>query len=192
MLLEEKHSLRKLLRETRRDHVAAINPATSALLFLRPPAPLLQMVKEDATVGLYHSTAHEAPAGAYARFFFERGHRIALPRFATRGSPMEFAAWTDPFEESDCEVGPFGLMQPLAGAESLVPGVVIVPLVGFTERGERLGQGGGHYDCWLEDHPDTTAIGLAWDCQLVDELPLEKHDRRLTAVITPSRFYGPF
>ena len=36
------------------------------------------------------------------------------------------------------------------------------------------------------------AIGLAWDCQLVDDLPHEAHDRPLAAVVTPTRLYGPF
>jgi 5-formyltetrahydrofolate cyclo-ligase len=33
---------------------------------------------------------------------------------------------------------------------------------------------------------------MAWDCQLVDSLPREPHDRPLAAVVTPTRFYGPF
>ena len=70
--------------------------------------------------------------------------------------------------------------------------VLLVPLVGFTAKGDRLGQGGGHYDRWLEDREEVTAIGLAWDCQLTENLPVEPHDRRLDAVVTPTRFYGPF
>jgi 5-formyltetrahydrofolate cyclo-ligase len=36
------------------------------------------------------------------------------------------------------------------------------------------------------------AIGLAWDCQLADDLPREPHDRPLLAVVTPTRLYGPW
>ena len=67
-----------------------------------------------------------------------------------------------------------------------------MPLVGFTEQGDRIGQGGGFYDRWLAAHPDTLAIGMAWDVQKVDELPVEDHDMPLTAIITPTRIYGPF
>jgi 5-formyltetrahydrofolate cyclo-ligase len=74
----------------------------------------------------------------------------------------------------------------------VVPDVLFVPLVGFTADGGRLGQGGGHYDRWLEAHPETKAIGLAWDCQLADDLPREPHDRPLLAVVTPTRLYGPW
>ena len=86
----------------------------------------------------------------------------------------------------------FGIAQPDENAESVVPDVLFVPLVGFTAQGDRLGQGGGHYDRWLAEHPNTVAIGLAWDCQLVEDLPSEPHDVPLSAVVTPTRTYGPF
>lgn len=187
-----KDDLRKKLRAVRREHVAQHDPATRALILHRPPAPLLELVPEAATIGFYHATAHEAPAAGYARFFHERGHRLALPRFAHRGMAMEFAAWSDPWDEDDCEVGPFGLMQPEANAETVVPDLLFVPLLGFTEDGVRLGQGGGHYDRWLAEHPNVPAIGLAWDAQKVPFLPREAHDHPLTSVVTPTRIYGPF
>lgn len=187
-----KTELRQSLRAARRDHVAKLPTSMRGLVFHRPPAPLVELVPEGATVGLYAATAHEAPTAAYARFFFENGHELALPRFTTKGAAMEFARFTDPFEESDLEVGPFGLMQPQAEAAVMVPLVVFVPLVGFTEDGARLGQGGGHYDRWLAAHPGTIAVGLAWDCQQVEQLPVEAHDHPLTAVVTPTRLYGPF
>lgn len=187
-----KDDLRKHLRALRREHVAQLDPATRGLILHRPPAPLLELVPEGATIGLYHATAHEAPAGGYAKFFHERGHRLALPRFAHRGAAMAFAAFADPWDESGCEVGPFGLMQPDEAAELLVPDLLFVPLLGFTEEGARLGQGGGHYDRWLAANPGVPAIGLAWDVQRVDDLPREAHDHPLTAVVTPTRLYGPF
>lgn len=187
-----KTTLRQQLRAARRDHVAALHPATRALILHRPPAPLLALVPTGATIGLYHATAHETPTDGYARFFHERGHRLALPRFEHRGAPMDFADWPDPWNENDCEVGPFGLMQPPSDAVAVLPDVLFVPLLGFTDSGVRLGQGGGHYDRWLAAHPGVPAIGLAWDVQKVAFLPQEAHDHPLTAVVTPTRLYGPF
>lgn len=189
---EAKKALRKALRAERRRHVAALPDTARALLFRVPPAPLAALIPAGATIGLYRSAPDEAPAAAYARHFSEAGHPIALPRFDDRDAPMEFALHSDPFGESDLETGPFGLLQPMAAAQTLVPQVLIVPLIGFTADGHRLGQGGGHYDRWLAAHPGTTAVGLGWDCQLVDSLPNEDHDRPLAAVVTPTRFYGPF
>ncbi len=188
----EKSELRKQLRQVRRDHVASQAPAIRSLLFNRPPAPLLELVPQGAIIGLYHATTNEAPTASYAKFFFERGHALALPRFAGLQAEMAFAAFADPFAESDLVEGPFQLMQPRDDAPELVPDVVFMPLVGFTAEGARLGQGGGHYDRWLEAHPGRAKVGLAWDIQLVDALPLEPHDQGLDAVVTPTRMYGPF
>ncbi len=186
-----KEDLRKQLRNLRRDHLAALPDSMRALVLHRPPAPLLDHVPDGAVIGLYRANPFEAPAASYAKFFLDRGHEIALPRFANRNAPMEFARHSDPFDEEDLEVGPFGLLQPFADAPVLEPDVLFVPLVGFTADGVRLGQGGGHYDRWLADHPETMPIGLAWDCQLVEDLPVEEHDQPLRAVVTPTRLYGP-
>ena len=101
---------------------------------------------------------------------------------------MQFRLWADPYADL-LEPDPYGALQPPADAADVVPDAVFVPLVGFTAQGERLGQGGGHYDRWLAANPTTMAIGLAWDCQKVDTLPTEVHDRYLAAVVTPTRLY---
>jgi 5-formyltetrahydrofolate cyclo-ligase len=183
----DKQPLRDALRKARRDHVAAL--PHHALMFLRPPAPLAALAPEGSVVGLYHPLASEAPTRSYATWFRENGRKIALPWFANRKSPMRFHDWRDPVADHGLVHGPFRMLQPEADAEELTPDLVIVPLLGFTSQCDRLGQGAGHYDRWLAEHPRVRAIGLAWDCQLVESLPIEDHDRRLDAVITPTRFY---
>ncbi|MFA7587883.1 MAG: 5-formyltetrahydrofolate cyclo-ligase, partial [Novosphingobium sp.] len=100
-----------------------------------------------------------------------------------------FRLWNDPFDIESLETGPFGIQQPPQTAEETVPDAMIVPLLGFTAQGERLGQGGGHYDRWLAANSGTLTLGLGWDCQLVEALPRESHDICLRAVITPTRIY---
>ena len=187
--MTDKPAIRTRLRAERRAHVAGLPASTRALILSRPPAPVAARVPEGSVVGLYHPTADEAPTGGYARWFQENGRRLALPWFAGREAPMQFREWTDPFDLSDLEPGPWGALQPEVGAAELEPEVVFVPLLGFTADGHRLGQGGGHYDRWLADHPSVLPIGLAWDMQRLDSLPWEPHDRRLAAVVTPTRIY---
>ncbi|BDI60961.1 hypothetical protein MACH05_15210 [Qipengyuania nanhaisediminis] len=160
------------------------------MLFHRPPAPLLAKIGSEAVIGLYAANEYEAPTAGYARFFQEAGHRIALPFFDSAEAPMAFREHTDPHGFSDCQPGPCGIAQPDNDAVDLVPDIVFVPLVGFTPKLDRLGQGGGHYDRWLAAHPGRIAIGLAWDIQLVASLPTEPHDIALDAVVTPTRIFG--
>lgn len=187
--MDDKHRLRAELRQKRRTHVEALPGHMRALVFHRPPSALVERLPAGAVVGLYHALGPEAPTAGYATWFHERGWRIALPWFAAGDTPMRFRQWGDPLDEVSLTEGPYRSLQPGGASPELVPDVVFVPLVGFTATCARLGQGGGHYDRWLAAHPGAMPIGLAWDCQLVEDMPLEAHDRPLAAVITPTRLY---
>lgn len=72
--------------------------------------------------------------------------------------------------------------------------LILLPLVGFTPDGTRLGMGGGFYDRALaQSHRRTTLkpcrIGLAHDCQKVVELPQSALDIPLTACVTDQAWY---
>jgi 5-formyltetrahydrofolate cyclo-ligase len=188
----KKKAIRDRLRKARVEHAASLPAEVGALVFHRPPTAVLDMVPEDSTIGLYRADPGEAPAGGYAKFFHERGRAIALPWLVDLATPMIFRRHTDPWGESDLAKGYFGLMQGGEDAAEVVPDVLFMPLVAFTATGDRLGQGGGFYDKWLAAHPETVRIGMAWDMQQVAELPVEPHDMRLTAVVTPTRVLGPF
>jgi 5-formyltetrahydrofolate cyclo-ligase len=63
--------------------------------------------------------------------------------------------------------------------------VVVVPGLAFTPGGERLGQGGGHFDRFLARVPgDCLRIGVAFNEQVVGALPTERHDIAVDRVIT--------
>ena len=190
--MKDKAAIRAHLRALRQEHAASLPEPMRGLVFRHPPGPLLDLIPDTAIIGLYRATVEEAPTAAYASYFYERGNKIALPRVTSIPEPMGFYVHTDPFGETDLVPGPLGLMQPREDAEAVIPDVILAPLVGFTKHGDRLGQGGGFYDRWLAEHPNTVAIGMAWDCQLVDHLPVEPHDMQLHSVITPTRFFGPF
>ncbi len=188
--MEDKQKLRKALRAQRRAFAAALPQVTKGLLFMRPPTPVAALAPESSTVGLYHALPSEAPTRGYAKWLSENGRTIALPWFENRDAPMRFRKWADPYDDTDLGPGPHRHLQPRDDAEELFPDVTFVPLLGFTAAGDRIGQGGGHYDRWLAANPSVLALGLAWDCQLRDALPTEAHDRILRGVITPTRFYG--
>ncbi len=67
-----------------------------------------------------------------------------------------------------------------------VPDVLLVPCLGYTQGGYRLGYGGGYFDRYLAAHPGVTAIGLAWaDAEVTQaQLQPQAHDVALTLVLT--------
>ncbi len=63
--------------------------------------------------------------------------------------------------------------------------LILVPGVAFTRAGGRCGRGGGFYDRFLASLPASTlAVGVCFDFQIVDEVPLEAHDHLVNLVIT--------
>ena len=68
--------------------------------------------------------------------------------------------------------------------------VVIVPLVAFDGECNRLGHGGGWYDRFLATQPKAIKIGLAFDVQQADSLPIEPHDVVLDYIVTETRTFS--
>lgn len=70
--------------------------------------------------------------------------------------------------------------------------LIIVPALGATPEGHRLGFGSGFYDATLPDHcPPALSIIVAFSFQMLAELPLEPHDFRCDAVVTDDSVHDP-
>ena len=66
--------------------------------------------------------------------------------------------------------------------------LIMVPGVGFDERGGRMGHGKGYYDKLLEHaRPDTPLIALAFECQMFEEIPVAEHDVFMDRIVTEER-----
>lgn len=187
-IFDEKQALRQQMRTARNAAFAALPPSMRGLVFARPPAIIQPWIDEARVIALYEPMGSEAPTARYATFLAEQGKTLVLPHFASRTAPMTFRhyRWPEPLQP-----GPFRIAQPVDDADELVPDLAFVPLLAFSADGGRLGQGAGHYDRYLAANPGIRTIGLAWNCQLAEDLPTEPHDQRLDAIITPTRLYQP-
>lgn len=68
--------------------------------------------------------------------------------------------------------------------------LIIVPGVAFDSRGNRLGMGKGYYDRFLRHvRPDVVKAALAFECQMVKEVPTTSHDIRMNMIITEKGIY---
>jgi 5-formyltetrahydrofolate cyclo-ligase len=114
------------------------------------------------------------------------GRTVGLPVIEARESPLVFRAWRP---GDRLEPRPFGLREPPPAAAVVLPDVLLVPLAAFDSRLYRLGYGGGYYDRTLalyRGERRVTAIGVAFDEQEVDRLPIGPHDEPLDMILTPS------
>ena len=93
------------------------------------------------------------------------------------------------FQPQMLHAGYYSIPEPTKECELIKPNeidLIIVPGMAFDKYGNRLGHGKGFYDHFLEQ-TNATLIGVAFDCQLVSCVPVEKHDKRIHYVITASK-----
>jgi 5-formyltetrahydrofolate cyclo-ligase len=119
------------------------------------------------------------------------GKKVGLPRFVAEDESYEACQIQDP--KSDLRVGHFGIREPAsrcAPLRSTRLDLILVPGIAFDLNGSRLGRGKGYYDQLLGELRGTTC-GVAFDEQIVDEIPIAPHDVRLDCILTPTRWVDP-
>ena len=114
------------------------------------------------------------------------GARVLLPVVPPSGSELAWAVDTGRLTP-----GRHGVLEPMGprlGPTAIgTADVVVLPALGVDRRGVRLGRGGGYYDrALLHVRPAAVLVAVVFDDEFVDELPVEPHDRRVTAVVSPS------
>jgi 5-formyltetrahydrofolate cyclo-ligase len=137
-------------------------------------------------LALYSPIRNEVATEQIFMAALRAGKRVFYPRVS--GEDLVFAAVShlDQFV-----TGAFGVAEPISdhcvGTADL--DLIVVPGVAFSAPGFRLGYGRGYYDRKLESKSSETAsLGLAFDLQLCDLLPIEEHDQRLDFIVTETKF----
>jgi 5-formyltetrahydrofolate cyclo-ligase len=116
------------------------------------------------------------------------GKAAALPRFVSETGTYQAFEVSD--YERDCAPGKFGIAEPgphcppvsLNGLD-----LALAPGVGFDVSGRRLGRGQGYYDRLLAGIAGTKC-GVAFDQQVVGQIPAERHDVSMNFILTPTRW----
>lgn len=83
----------------------------------------------------------------------------------------------------------FGILEPIETMRIAYKNIdlVLVPGIAFDRQGHRIGYGFGYYDKFLAKVPKAIKIGLAFDFQVVDEIPHQSHDIPVDFVVTEKR-----
>ena len=151
-----------------------------------------EFLKQNRCIASYHSFSGEIDTVEINKALRLAGHHMALPVIHPEEKGlMDFYSYEKP---EDLILNRFKIPEPVVSEENLVQPhkleVVIVPLVGFNEKGERLGMGGGYYDRMLKKIScECLTLGLAYDFQLIPEIKSQPWDMPLDEVITPTKHY---
>lgn len=115
------------------------------------------------------------------------GATVVYPRIVDDGKQLAFCAATI----ADLAPSRFGLREPLRGEAIGLADIdaFVIPGLAFDRAGWRIGWGRGYYDVTLAAAPRARRIGLAFECQLVDEVAHDPHDAQLQLVVTEAATY---
>ncbi len=174
-----KQRLRAELAERR----AALSPqgrADAAALALQR-LERLPIYQQARSCFVYVSIEPELDTHALIDALALRGCRVLVPKITTKTTmnAVRFPGW------EQMQAGPLGILAPRANEAYTHPiDLALVPGLGFTRRGDRVGYGSGYYDRWLAAHPNTYRIALAYDCQLASSIASKPHDQVMDTVVT--------
>lgn len=86
--------------------------------------------------------------------------------------------------EDSMRVGDYNILEPDSEPYEGPLDLIVVPGMAFDREGHRLGRGKGYYDRFLALYPDVPTIGLCFDFQYVEQIPVEPHDKLVDCVLT--------
>lgn len=179
MVNSDKAGIRKQMRELKRQLTAEEKLRRSELIASR-----LEQVEQFAAsrvVLLYWSMADEVQTHALVERIW-RDRVVLLP--CVDGNDLRLRQYTGP----ECMVAgeQFGIGEPTGEewTDMEAIGCIAVPGVAFDRTGNRMGRGRGFYDRLLKSTPNAFKVGLAFDFQMLESIPVEPHDVKMDRVIT--------
>jgi len=184
---EQKKTMRQVVRERlagmERSDYLRLNQRLLAAFFK------LEAVNQAKRIMIYYSIQNEVNTASIIQRLLDSGKTVFLPVCRNdHGLSAGLFKKTDQLVE-----GKFQLKEPSPGeclGDPAALELVVLPGLAFDWRGRRLGRGGGYYDRFLTElNPATYKLGLAYDFQIFNELPVDVHDIPVDGVLTPSRFW---
>lgn len=161
---------------------------------LKYPDAAEQLLEQFKTITLpangicagYIAIRDEIDPAQVVAFLSAQRMQLSLPVVVSDHAALEFRAYEIGDELNSNN--PYKIPEPHADKAVVEPMIILVPLLGFDRRGNRLGSGKGLYDrtlAALRQRQLVIAIGIAFAEQEMPKMQVEKHDERLNIVVTP-------
>lgn len=181
--MERKQQIRAVLKE-KRNHLSEqkIIDYSGRICEILSELPFWE---ESSILYFYYPLGKEVNLLSLAQQVLEQGKTVAFPK--TDGTHMDFYQVS---ALSAFQKGAFGIMEPVEKKPLLEKKpLVLVPGVGFDYNGRRIGYGKGFYDRYFQRFLECTRIGIAYDCQIMEELPADDYDVPMEMVVTEKQKY---
>ena len=151
--------------------------------------PLIKLIKKkykkkNINLSSYYPASFEVNILKLFELDVTNKMRIFLP-VITGNNSMHFYQW----EKNDVlQINKFGMLEPFRSFTNIVPNVMLIPLLAYDNKNNRLGYGGGFYDRYLKKylkmHNNILTIGIAFSFQKYHKLPVSIEDVKLNYILT--------
>lgn len=140
-------------------------------------------------VGLYYPIFNEISPLVFIKYFKDNNITTALPVVDSNSNSMVFKKW---FKKEKLQKSHIGSYEPLRTKKTIFPQVIVVPMLMFDRKLNRLGYGAGYYDKLIstlkryfdKKQKNFITIGLAYSEQETKSIPYESHDQKLDFIVT--------
>lgn len=181
----QRQALRKYMRAKR----LQLSPAEQQQAEQRICQQALALIEQHKaqTIALYLAFNGEISTALLIETLWQQGKTVCLPRLHPFSAGYLLFFRYQP--QSVLQHNRFGIAEPTLDLTALVPqtelDMIFTPLVAFDSQGNRLGMGGGFYDRTLQhwQQKNFIPIGLAHQCQQVEQLPIEHWDVPLAQIL---------
>jgi 5-formyltetrahydrofolate cyclo-ligase len=149
----------------------------------------LEYFKQARAILFYASFRSEVDTFQLIKYSLKAGKKIALPKVDKEKKRLEIYTIQD---LSEVAPGYMGIPEPVPAIHREVIldeiDIVIIPGAGFDLKRNRLGYGAGYYDRLLSKSINKKmTIALAFEEQIVDDIPAEPHDVKVDMIVTDKR-----
>ncbi|MCX5781362.1 MAG: 5-formyltetrahydrofolate cyclo-ligase [Elusimicrobia bacterium] len=150
----------------------------------------LKIYKAASSVMFYAAHRSEVETGQMIKKTLKSSKQVCVPKVNSKKPKDMFAVEITSFE-NDLEPGNYGIFEPNHDCGKIVSkeriDLVIVPALAYDRLGYRLGYGKGYYDRWLKGFPKKKMIGLAFDFQILENVPRTSKDVPVNLIVTEKR-----
>ena len=140
--------------------------------------------KKKIIIAGYYPSYYEVDILNFLEKASKKKFRIVLPVIKSSNA-MSFKSWV--FKEP-LYVNKFGMLEPKNSSKDIIPDLIMVPLVAFDNRLNRIGYGKGYYDRSLKKiskiKKNAISLGIAYSFQKCQKIPTNKHDFKLDYIFT--------
>ena len=169
-----------------RKKILKIRKATNSNNITIDFSKVVNLIKKEKAnkknIGGYYPINYEIDDLEILKELEKRKFNISLP-VVKKNYSMNFYKWSfkDPLK-----INKYGIPEPET-KNIVYPDILLIPLVAFDKNLNRLGYGGGYYDrliAKLSKKKNIIKIGLAMSVQKINEVPMNKYDKRLDYIVT--------